>query len=81
VSGLGPAAGDATFITIDSNAVDGWVVYTLDPRRRIARYQSRGTLGYLFNGGSSFAIPLETSQFGFRAYLLLAAIPPRPSRI
>ena len=55
-----------TFITI-ADSGDG-TVYTLDPRRRIRRPQSRGILGRMFNGGSTFAIPLGTSPFGFRVY-------------
>ena len=63
---LNPIAERTTFITID--ATPGSVVFTLDPRRRIVRPESRGILGQMFNGGSSFAIPVGTSQFRFRVY-------------
>lgn len=67
VNGLNPTTGRAMFITIHPDPEAG-AVYTLDPKRRIARPQSRGILGRMFNGGSTFAIPLGTSQFGFRVY-------------
>jgi hypothetical protein len=56
-----------TFITID--AAPGRSVVTLDPLRRIVRPQSRGILGRMFNGGSSFAIPVDALRFRFRAYV------------
>ncbi len=56
-----------TFITID--AAPGRSVVTLDPLRRIVRPESRGILGRMFNGGSSFAIPVDASRFRFRAYI------------
>lgn len=64
--GPNPTATRTTFITIDADP--GRRVVTLDPRRRIVRPESRGILGRMFNGGSSFAIPVGTSQFRFRAY-------------
>jgi hypothetical protein len=61
------ASSRTTFITID--AAPGRNVVTLDPSRRIVRPESRGILGQIFNGGSSFAIPVDASRFRFRAYI------------
>lgn len=67
VQGLNPTHDGPTFITVDSDPGDGGV-YTFNPRTGHVHPESRGILGRMFNGGSTFALPLDTSQFGFRVY-------------
>lgn len=68
VKGLNPTTDSPKFITVDSDPGDG-LVYTLNPRTRHVHPESRGILGRVFTGGSTFAIPVDTPQFRFRIYL------------
>jgi hypothetical protein len=67
VQGRDSATERTTFITIDEQPGDG-VVFTLDPRRAIARPQGRRILGAVFSGGRTFALPVDSSRFRFRVY-------------
>jgi hypothetical protein len=56
------------FITVASDSGHG-LVFTVNPRTGHVHFASRSMLAPVINGGSTYGVLVDTSQFRFRIYL------------